>query len=176
MPTIILASEDVHLEAEHQTDQVNLHWNAPEGYSIAEMYHSTDGRKWDLIAALPTQFKQPVQSVTDQNPVQGTNMYEVFLRDDNGNVKPSNRVQVYVENENAFSVYPNPAKDVISIRIPGFTENTWISLTDLTGKRILSIPATSAETTLQVESLSPGIYLVEANTGIKTYRQKVVVE
>lgn len=74
-----------------------------------------------------------------------------------------------------FSVFPNPAKEVLYL-----TSSNWsvdrIRLTDISGKEI-QIPQPNFEretVSLDLSALSPGIYLLQIESGTKIYSQKIV--
>jgi hypothetical protein len=77
--------------------------------------------------------------------------------------------------ENILSVYPNPASDILHVKLPdaGFTS---ISLADITGKVVLSKRVTSGIQTIDISGLNAGIYLLTANKTSEVHRFKVVVK
>ncbi|WP_395067375.1 PQQ-dependent sugar dehydrogenase [Flavobacterium sp.] len=80
--------------------------------------------------------------------------------------------------KNGFSLYPNPAKDVFSIKTSTTDFATNVEVHDLSGKLLLSRKLeNSQENTIAIASLSSGIYLVwiETSNG-KSYNTKLVIE
>lgn len=79
-----------------------------------------------------------------------------------------------------FSVYTNPATDIINITLNGhWKNNATVSLTDITGKKVLQQLLTNQkETQLNVSAMPAGNYvvLVTAENGKSTAQQTVVVE
>jgi len=78
---------------------------------------------------------------------------------------------------NLLTVYPNPARDVLHINLPesGFTH---ITLADITGKIVLnkSVSVSTGIQTIDINGLTPGIYLLSANKASEVHRFKVVVK
>jgi len=77
-------------------------------------------------------------------------------------------------------VYPNPAKDLVTINLNG-TACTTAQLTDITGREVLSstdgtITINGPTVTMNVNGLSKGIYLVQLSGGSAPATQRVVVE
>ena len=64
-----------------------------------------------------------------------------------------------------FSVYPNPASDVINIS--GLPMNSEIQLTDLTGKLLMEQVATNSILTLEIHGLQPGVYVLRSSYGVR---------
>ncbi|MBC8884557.1 T9SS type A sorting domain-containing protein [Flavobacterium piscinae] len=53
--------------------------------------------------------------------------------------------------------YPNPTNGLVTISLP---ENAMITLTDLSGKQVLAQQAEAGESTINLGSLSSGMYLI----------------
>lgn len=83
-----------------------------------------------------------------------------------------------INGEKMFSVYPNPASDVVNIST-GFTgENpTMIKLYDHTGKQITELAAANkGETNLNISNYSKGIYFLCAENGDQKLSKKIVIQ
>ena len=80
------------------------------------------------------------------------------------------------ENNSVFSIYPNPAKNVINIQINTMNvEFLEAKIYDLTGKKVLD--NRMIDNKINVESLSKGTYiLVLKDTDGKSYSQKIIKE
>lgn len=83
-----------------------------------------------------------------------------------------------IEN-NLFSVYPNPAKDLLNIQtnISNIDAPTSIQLIDLTGKVVLSenIVNFNGKASLNTSSLSKGIYVIKLINGTQIHTSKVTI-
>jgi hypothetical protein len=81
-------------------------------------------------------------------------------------VNMDNPLRVASVNSKDFNMqaYPNPAKNVVAVTVTG-TRNgdSYLSLTDATGKLIQKVAVTDATTQLNVENLASGIYLIKYN-------------
>lgn len=75
-------------------------------------------------------------------------------------------------NKNKFTVYPNPAVDVINIS--GDKEITSVQVYDYSGKSLLSSPANSKKLQLDVSSLSKGNYVVKVLSEQKSTSYKII--
>jgi hypothetical protein len=71
------------------------------------------------------------------------------------------------QNKADFSVYPNPANDILKI-IPSFSENFNVICSDLLGKQMLRIDNLSNENLIEISHLPKGVYLLrlESDQGI----------
>jgi hypothetical protein len=73
-----------------------------------------------------------------------------------------------------FSVYPNPASEVININSSKML-NATISLTDLTGKVVKTSTINGLTASVNTSGLNNGIYYVTITNGNSTSTQKVVI-
>jgi len=73
----------------------------------------------------------------------------------------------------AVSVFPNPATDVLSIRINNKASKAPVTVNDLTGRKVLS-GTTAADGTFDVRSLPAGSYIVIVHDGTANSAHKVV--
>jgi hypothetical protein len=72
-----------------------------------------------------------------------------------------------------FSIFPNPASETITIKIPdGNNGCNSCSLIDASGSEIKQIKLTGSETQIDISDLNPGIYFVKVGDWV----EKVVVE
>ena len=76
----------------------------------------------------------------------------------------------YVE---GISVYPNPANDMISVYVDGaIYPNAIVVVTDVAGKdRIISKMSNS----IDVSTLTPGIYMLRVEIGNRYYYEKLTI-
>jgi hypothetical protein len=79
------------------------------------------------------------------------------------------------EVENQFSVYPNPAKDILYIDFTNNYEKRKIEIYDSFGKLVLSEDISTQNSSLNIHHLQGGIYFYKAVTGDKIYQNKLVI-
>ncbi len=73
----------------------------------------------------------------------------------------------------AFSVYPNPSTDVITIETPSATSQ--ISIVNSNGQVVKSISSTQLKETVDVSSLESGIYIVTVSFDGTTSSQSITI-
>lgn len=74
----------------------------------------------------------------------------------------------------SFSVWPNPAHDVVSIRLEANGPAT-VELIDLYGRTHLKQPLTNPLTSLQIGTLNAGFYLIKLTQGKTTASRKLII-
>lgn len=72
-------------------------------------------------------------------------------------------------------IYPNPVNDQLKVVLgKGFTEETSIQLFDHRGRMLVSLLSTGIENSIDMASLSPGLYLIKVSSGGKCLVQQIV--
>ena len=94
------------------------------------------------------------------------------------NVLDCSNLSVAENTLSQFKVYPNPATNVINISLNKTLANDVnVSLTDLQGRQVLKTKIGTASTTsIDVSSISNGVYILSLESNNKTYSQKVIIE
>lgn len=79
-------------------------------------------------------------------------------------------------NVSSIRLFPNPAKDVVKISLDNSSDNTRVSLVDLTGKIIFdrSVPKNN-EITLNVGNLPRGYYFIRIFLNNETITRRVIL-
>ncbi|HNR18812.1 MAG TPA: T9SS type A sorting domain-containing protein [Bacteroidia bacterium] len=77
--------------------------------------------------------------------------------------------------QNLMLLFPNPANDVVKISVSANfkTASATINLYNTIGQRLYSLPF---KNTINVSALCNGIYLLEINDNVQTFRKKIMIE
>jgi serine protease len=82
-------------------------------------------------------------------------------------------------NNNQFLMYPNPAKDRIELNLPidFATDKVEISITDLSGKKVLYKLIDNSENKLELNfNFNSGIYIVKVKSASAQYIDKLIIQ
>ncbi|TXE16399.1 T9SS type A sorting domain-containing protein [Psychroserpens burtonensis] len=122
------------------------------GYSIGDIIPNT--------AAIFFDFNAPVI----------TNQFDTVFVEDNLSVGDANFM--------AFDMFPNPAKDKVTIRLnANHFGNVTVHIIDLQGKRILEQYISEGNNLeLDITDLQSGLYFVKLNTNNKSRVKKLIIE
>ena len=108
----------------------------------------------------------------DFNPPVTTNTsVNRFMR-----VPPPVTVNIDEHKSNAFSIYPNPATEHITINYPSASKNFMVTLYDVLGSVVKSVNCKNAVTTISVGDLASGVYFIKVADGTNTSVQRMVKE
>ena len=73
------------------------------------------------------------------------------------------------------SVYPNPTKGIINVRLPQNQGNTALQLFDIQGRKILTKTTSNTDEVINIENLQEGIYLLTVENGEYKTTKKIVL-
>jgi hypothetical protein len=99
----------------------------------------------------------------DEKAVAGTDFYRLLMSDAQGAEAYSQVVALKVRDASGFAVeaFPNPAKDQVSIKVDGQQgPNAQLTLTDISGRVIKQMSLIGNTTTLDMQGITSGIYLL----------------
>jgi hypothetical protein len=81
-----------------------------------------------------------------------------------------------LETKNEFSIFPNPAKSIVNLKVETLVGEGQIIVTDLYGKTVKSQPLSMGNNTVDIANLSKGFYLISTITNEGKTTKKLVVE
>ncbi|MDD3737730.1 MAG: T9SS type A sorting domain-containing protein [Lentimicrobiaceae bacterium] len=142
-----------------------------ENFTGANVAKSTDGgESWELI------YNNTNQTFELENLYISPNGYLYVY---NKLYKSANRifepVQVEINNCSEFSVYPNPATNIINIDSDQFLnkEISSVVITDISGRQMKVNSVNNAQ--IDISNLNEGTYIITVLAGNKVYRSKFLV-
>ena len=151
----------------YESDQTTL---------VSHYYHG-DNPYFPVSISYPTTIQEPgsyyIRVTCGVNGVisnkQHASAYDVIF-----NLEPTlNTVHISDNSTNLFKVYPNPSSDIINLKLSNQVADK-IMVTDLSGKSILT--QTVNTTQINVENLSPGVYMISAYYRSTLYQTKFIKE
>lgn len=82
-----------------------------------------------------------------------------------------------VSSNNMFIIYPNPAtSDNVIVKLNGNANDASITITDISGKIITTIPAGNDELLVNISSLSKGMYFVTLRSSHTSSTKKLIIQ
>lgn len=175
------------LEAVPQGEYVAVDWITAEerdsDYFVVE--RSADGIAFHEIGQVEAAGHSDAAlayAFTDVSPVLGRNYYRIRLLNLDGSSTFSDVVEVWMDapgQHELLAAYPNPAKDVINLRVALAQETPCqLALFDLQGRVVLqqALPASAAGVhtwNLRLDALSPGLYTLRLAFNNRSIEQKI---
>ena len=74
----------------------------------------------------------------------------------------------------SFEMYPNPVSDELNIQLPSGSEKAEVSIFDYTGRLVSSKTISSNDTSIDVQSISKGIYIIRVASNTKIGVQRFI--
>jgi hypothetical protein len=165
-------------------EAIQLSWStgSEENNSHFEVERSLDGSDWEVINTVTgagTSSQVNTYQSIDENPHQTINYYRLKQIDFDGAFDYSKTIVMSKELSKSFNlnVFPNPAKDHITVSWSKSHRNGRLEITDLNG-RVLQSLGTDQEGNMHRFDLSnydQGVYFVRFATDNFTSTKKVVV-
>lgn len=165
----------------------NLIWEAYEGFPVSSyvIYRGTDPKNLQFLDATSGSNTQ----YTDNNPPKGDVYYqlEVIKPTACNPAKPINSTRSNVASTNpvgidelttnvSFSLYPNPASDVITINIEAVnSKNMTLNIYNAIGALVKTIPVEQNNQQVAIGELSNGFYTVELRSNHIAAKQKLTI-
>jgi Secretion system C-terminal sorting domain len=173
----VLPLRMIDFTASKQNDNsVLLNWvtDNEENTSHFELERSTASGSFSKIANVVSNnsVNRNNYNFTDRQPLSGINLYRLKIYDKDGQFKYSSVLKVTLSGKPVFEVFPNPAKDVITIT--GIRSNETIKLLNAEGRILMQKVSTGQSTTMDVSKFPSGMYIITYFDGEQTQRQKVI--
>ncbi len=111
---------------------------------------------------------------TDKLPITGTNYYRLKQVDKDGKYSYSKTVSINYIKPGSVQLYPNPAKDKLTIKGLNASNTSSIAVLDIQGKQLLKFTAKAAIYSFSIGSLAPGTYMVRVKDDKGTAVEKFV--
>ena len=81
---------------------------------------------------------------------------------------------VMEEDKSALEVFPNPARDVVNIKLEN-AESATIDIYDASGRKVQFLQMNNGNT-IKIVGLNPGAYIINVSTKTNAYQEKVIVQ
>ncbi|WP_336093051.1 T9SS type A sorting domain-containing protein [Leeuwenhoekiella sp. CH_XMU1409-2] len=93
-----------------------------------------------------------------------------------GSIRVSENSSVLTQTKEGFKIYPNPVKDRIYFKNPDLSNSVEITFYDVLGKMVKrnAIDSGVIQGGMDVSRLKRGVYLVQIDTGARSFTQKLI--
>jgi choice-of-anchor A domain-containing protein len=168
----------VNFKARGEGAIANLTWQTSSESNSDKFVieRSGDNKKWELLGevfAKGDSEKSNSYYFTDKQPVNGSNLYRLKMKDKNGSFAYSSIVSVSFQLEPGISAFPNPATSRITFNAADWQKISSVQVFNQAGKS--QIAKTDNGKAIDVTNLPQGLYflkITEKNGNVST--QKIV--
>jgi hypothetical protein len=176
----VLSNSDITLKSICKNKATELSWFlADETAQINNPYleYSIDGERYQVLKRLDA-ITESNRLYRFEHSADRYAHYRIRYTDGNGFTNYSDVVQSKCKSGNTFSVYPNPAKNLVNINITYLNRgaNAELLIYNILGEIVYKTDVSSAQNVLvNSEYFSQGIYYVVLNSEQDTQMQKLVI-
>ncbi len=72
-------------------------------------------------------------------------------------------------NDNEFIIFPNPAKNILQVKVTNTYSNANIQIIDITGKVVISVLLNETKQNINVSELNNGVYFIKVGAQVKKF-------
>ena len=175
----VLAANFKDVKAAQNNEAITITWQTlnESGTKSFTVERSMNASDYVGINTVPAKGVASNYSYTDKNPLDGISYYRITENAANGTNTFSPVVKVVFNDNGVISLFPNPAKNTVTVK--GLNKNVTavIKITDMQGREISSQNFTqSSSATLNIRALAQGTYFVQVAQEGKVVRLKMVKE
>lgn len=177
-PIIILPVNFVSINASNLAGSIFVSWTVEKEVNIKKyvVERSMDGKSFNDVGSIGA--GELAYTFVDESAGAGINYYRIVSVDYSGNIIYSKIVSVVKDAESAFVVYPNPVKyKELNVRM-GKSGNYSLKLLSIDGKTMLNYSIINASTSIVKlpNTVTPGLYELQVNDGIKIINKKILIQ
>jgi len=183
--TSVLPVNLISFSANKINNTVQLNWQttSEKNISLYNIERSKDGNIFEKLDELKVSGNISTAnnySYIDQQPVQGTNFYRLKMIDADGRFTYSKVVAIKMDSKNIkLQIFPNPVKNILNMQIDGYTENAFLQITDITGRKVkeekISLNG-STSVSIDINNLQKGTYYLLLKSKSINEQKKFVKE
>jgi uncharacterized repeat protein (TIGR03803 family) len=172
---IVLPVKLTNFSAYKKNTAVSLSWQTAQEVNVEkyEVEKSNNGTYFSKIITLNGKENPGTQTnyeTEDTKPFMGNNYYRLKIIDKDGKIEYSPIRVVNFSPNSLFSIYPNPADDIIQIESLFTSKHLNVSINDNMGKTVKQIIFSNlAKITIDVKSLPAGIYTITIHNEKEMY-------
>ena len=112
-------------------------------------------------------------SDVDRNPINGVSYYRLKQTDYDGKYEYSDVISISFSNENEFLIYPNPSNG--NFYISNNDSNGQLTVYDASGKIVYSKNITNTTEAIELQNVSPGLYVVEFKSSTNIKKASIII-
>jgi hypothetical protein len=156
--------------------KTKLQWLTAEEQSVDryEVEKSTDGIHFQYlnsVGSLNVTGHHTYNSL-DNSPVQGWNFYRLRIIDKAARISFSTIIKLWYGKTTDLLVYPNPASTEIKINLPASSSISQIQIVNSGGRVVKQLATSEQSFTINIESLSKGMYFIRILNSRQAIAQK----
>ena len=175
----VLAANFKEVKATQTNDAITITWQTlnESGTKSFTVERSNNANDYVGMNTVPAKGVASNYSYTDKNPLSGISYYRIRENAVNGTNTFSPVVKVVFNDNGVISLYPNPAKNTVTIKGLNKSITATIRITDMNGREISKQTFTQiSSATLNIRALAQGSYFVLVEENGKVTKLRMIKE
>lgn len=164
----VVAISGLSLTAIKNNGATTLNWSTQQevNSSYFSVQRSANGINWQGIAQVPAAGNSNTTlhyTFTDAHPLRGINLYRLQMVSMDNKISYSESRRLNFDTDNPYSVYPNPAKNIVWVTGSGAAVSTDVQVINGAGIPVMQKQMMTGEQpiSLNVANLKPGVYYLK---------------
>lgn len=171
----------ISFSAQKNANVVTLKWTTAteESNDYFSIERSADGINYGIIGSIAGAGNSSTAlsyQYIDNNPLQGVSYYRLSQTDYNGDSETFDAVSVALLNEAGISVGPNPASNYLNVAVDGELGYSEVNIYNLIGAQVKSIVINETVTTISVNDLPKGAYMVVLSANTSRVVKRIIIQ
>lgn len=145
------------------------------------MIYDNATETWEEAYLWANDFNSPYHYIEeykfDMNPWRGKEIKIAFVKNgtyqmamDDVRVLYSETISVDENHlDSGINIYPNPANNVVNVKIDNYETDDMITITDVSGRTLIAETVTNDEMKVDVSNLSKGLYIIKVGDVIEKF-------
>lgn len=162
--------------------EVSLNWQTAQEINTSQFVveRSTNGTDFSAIGKVNAAGNSSVgktYSFVDNKPLTGSNFYRLKMVDVDGKFTYSKIVALNNDDKSVFTLYPNPANDLLYLKVNRAAENVLLQIFDVTGRTIKEenvLLNPQSPHVINIKSLPKGVYELSVQSKALNVHQKFI--
>jgi hypothetical protein len=162
---LVLPVSGLELNVSRKGDKVMVNWSTSSERNTSHFLveNSIDGSNWNNAGRVEAKGNSQIKteySFQFKPAGQGKSFFRLRQVDKDGKFVYSQVKTLPAVKISSFSVSPNPVSDRLNISVPGMLRMKKVSLINAQGKVVFELSCLCSGTTVDMNKLSPGVYIV----------------
>jgi hypothetical protein len=182
VPSIVLPVTFGTFTAQKQNNTSLLKWTTEEESNTDKFIveRSNDGKVYTSIGEVEAAGTSTIETAyrfTDLHPLSGNNIYRIKEADKEGRFNLSDlRSLNFADLKPYIQISPNPATNIVTVKIPGNTQNLTVRLLSTGGQLILNKVLAEESLKLDVSTLAAGVYNITIDGKGYSAKYKLIIQ
>lgn len=154
------------IEADNKAGIVNIKWEAAVNDKSKyrfEVYKSIDGRVYTKVYSIPARAESMTDYVFNEQEKDKNASYQIKVVNDADGITYTSKLLTFMVNEDIL-LYPTVTNNVINVLVSDARTSNRFNVTNLNGQVVLSGELIGMKTSIDVEKLPPGDYVLSVGS------------